>query len=235
MCTPARGVCTSGPGVHELGRYGAPVTQLVRFRLDDDAAAAVDGAARPGGHGRLLRAAGATRPHRGRRRRDPTRRSHGGRRRVASARAADRLAGHARAAQRAEPTSSCWPPSSTPSCSPSTPRCTTHSPAGSAARSPRTCRAPGCRTACSASPARLPRLRPSIRWSRSGQGRGRRDRRCPYGRDHRGPLTRSHADTARHTGHDLGVDPSTCVRWRRGGRPRRRRDQSPCPVDRRRS
>ncbi len=36
------GVCTSGPGVHELGRYGAPVTQLVRFRLDDDAAAAVE-------------------------------------------------------------------------------------------------------------------------------------------------------------------------------------------------
>ena len=28
--------------MHELGRYGAPVTQLVRFRLDDDAAAAVD-------------------------------------------------------------------------------------------------------------------------------------------------------------------------------------------------
>jgi hypothetical protein len=28
--------------VHELGRYGAPVTQHVRFRLDDDAAAAVD-------------------------------------------------------------------------------------------------------------------------------------------------------------------------------------------------
>jgi hypothetical protein len=36
------GVCTSGPGVHDLGRYGAPVTQLVRFRLDDDAAAAVE-------------------------------------------------------------------------------------------------------------------------------------------------------------------------------------------------
>ncbi len=32
----------SALGVHELGRYGAPVTQHVRFRLDDDAAAAVD-------------------------------------------------------------------------------------------------------------------------------------------------------------------------------------------------
>ena len=47
MCTRARG-CARRRGVHarfrvhELGRYGAPVTQLVRFRLDDDAAAAVD-------------------------------------------------------------------------------------------------------------------------------------------------------------------------------------------------
>lgn len=36
------GVCTSAPNVHQPGRYGAPVTQYVRFRLDDDAAAAVD-------------------------------------------------------------------------------------------------------------------------------------------------------------------------------------------------
>ena len=35
-------MCTRASGVHELGRYGAPVTQHVRFRLDDDAAAAVD-------------------------------------------------------------------------------------------------------------------------------------------------------------------------------------------------
>jgi hypothetical protein len=48
LCTRARGgaravpLCTSGPPVHEHGRYGAPVTQLVRFRLDDDASAAVE-------------------------------------------------------------------------------------------------------------------------------------------------------------------------------------------------
>ena len=89
------GVCTRASGVHELGRYGAPVTQHVRFRLDDDAAAAVDalraraataGCSVPPERPALTAAAAVAIP--------PAARD-GARRRVASARSADRLAGHA--------------------------------------------------------------------------------------------------------------------------------------------
>ena len=60
----------------------------------------------------------------------------------------------------------------------------------------------------------------------AGTDRGRRGRRCPYGREHRGPLTRS------HRGHGAGTQVTTWVPalrpvcgGGRGGRPRRRRDQ----------
>ena len=221
MCTRARGVherpgvCTSAPGVHELGRYGAPVTQHVRFRLDDDAAAAVDALRARAATAGLLRAAGAARPHRGRGRRDPTRRPHGARRRVASARSADRLAGHARqhggpAARARAGRCRRQRAARRPQRGPRRPR-----GAGARARSPRTCRAPGCRTAYWPRPSRPRRSSRCTRWSRCGHRSWASRSPMPV----RARSSRSTDALAHRTRGGAQVETgcrSTCVRWRPG-------------------
>ena len=206
------GVCTSGPGVHELGRYGAPVTQLVRFRLDDDAAAAVE----------ALRARAATAGC-----------SVPPERPALTAAAAVAIPPAARTALADELRVLALPTVWLATLGSTAGRAdelvlaavvdtellavhtAVHDALAGRVRGPVAAYLPGAWLphCVLASPGRLPRSRPCIRWSRSGHRSWASRSPMPVrARSSRSTDALTHRTRGGHTGHDLGVDPSTCVR-----------------------